>query len=174
MLCTTKKLEHILADELVTVPPTSASDLGEGKHYTRSRTCTVKPRTGRRSRKASTGVLYLEDDMPEDIKSVKQHKPKPARSGPSNERIGSRSRNTIRPKVTLPPVPGPIKAEIDDVTEQEEEVPSDTTELYDEDDIPLSVVKKDIHCQIKIKHHVLERKPNERKYKCRMCRDSVT
>ena len=168
-----KRLEHILADELVSVPPTSASDLGEGKHFTRSRSRIAKPRTGRRSRKASTGVQYSEGDMSEEKQCRSKPKPKPARSGPSDDRIDGRSRSTVRPKVTLPPIPGPIKPDEEDTIEQDEEIPSDTTELYDEDDIPLSVVKKDIQCQIKIKHHVLERKPAERKYKCRMCRDSL-
>ena len=63
-----RKLEHILADELVTVPPSSATDLGEGEHFTRSRSRVVGPRTGRKSRRANTGVQYGEADSSEDNK----------------------------------------------------------------------------------------------------------
>ena len=178
-----RRLEHILADELVTVPPSSATDLGEGEHFTRSRSRVVGPRTGRKSRRANTGVQYGEADIIEDKKSPKPHKPKPSRSGPSDQRIESRSKNTIHPEVTLPPIPGQSPK-----NENKDDVPSDETETYDEDDIPLSVVQqnirgdddtppsvvqKNIRGEIKIKHHVLEKKPASRKYKCRMCRDSL-
>ena len=43
----------------------------------------------------------------------------------------------------------------------------------DDEDTPLSVVQKNIRGEIKIKHHVLEKKPASRKYKCRMCKDSL-
>ena len=170
-----RRLENILSDELVKVNPTSASDLGEGKYYTRSRTCTAKPRTGRRSRKASTGILYLEDDTPENTRPSKPKKTKPAHSGPSEDRIVSRSRNTINPLITLPPVPGSshLAEDEEETADQEGDFPSDTTELYDEDDVPLSVVKQNVHGTIKIKHHVLERKTSDRKYKCRMCSESL-
>ena len=135
------RLENLLSDELIKVKPTSASDLGEGKHYTRSRTRTAKPRTGRKSRKASTGILYAEDDDSKPAKPIKPQKPKPARSGPSDDRIISRNKQTINPAVRLPPVPGSsnLTEDDDETIEKEEEIPSDTTELYDEDDIP--------HCQ---------------------------
>ena len=170
-----RRLENILADELVKVKPTSASDLGDGKHYTRSKTRTEKPRTGRKSRRASTGILYAEDADFIPAKPFKPKTPKPARSGPSVDRISSRTKKTVSPVVRLPPVPGPgISAEDDeDIVENEGEIPSDTTELYDEDDIPLAVLKHTTQGTVTIKHHVLERTPKKRKYKCRMCRDSL-
>ena len=184
-----KKLEHILADELITVPASSATDLGEGEHYTRLRSRVAQPHTGRRSRRANTGVQYGEADISEDKKSLKSHRPKPSCTGPSDQRIESRTKNTVHPQVTLPPVPGQAVKDTEDGGAPNMDFPSDETEIYDEDDIPLSVVQqnimdndddtplsivqKNIRGEIKIKHHFLEKKPASRKYKCRMCKDSL-
>ena len=183
-----RKLKHILADKLVAVPPTSATDLGEGEHFTRSRSRVVGPRTGRISRRANTGVQYGEADSSNDKKSHRPHKFKPSHSGPSDQLIGSRSKNTVHPEVTLPPVPGSAPRKEDKNGVPNMDFLSDETESYDEDDIPLSVVQqnirgddddtplsvqKNIRGEMKIKHHVLEKKPASRKYKCRMCRESL-
>ena len=106
---TLERLENILADELITVPPSGAIDLSKGEHYTRSRSMTVQPRTGHKSRRANTGVQYTEIDVPEeDTKPHKQSKPKPSHSGPFDQRMNSGKKQMEATLVTLPPIPIPI------------------------------------------------------------------
>ena len=50
------RLENILKDEIQHITPTEASDLPSGIHFTQSKTVPVH--TGRKPRKASTGVVY--------------------------------------------------------------------------------------------------------------------
>ena len=54
------RLETILTDYLYKVPPTAASDLPVGEHFTRSRCAHTPVRTGRKPRRVSTGVKYRE------------------------------------------------------------------------------------------------------------------
>ena len=62
--CTVKLtcLETILTDYLYKVPPTTASDLQVGDHFTRSKNAPTPVRTGRKPRRVSTGVKYGELD----------------------------------------------------------------------------------------------------------------
>ena len=95
------RLESILLDD----PPKDASELPVGEHYTRSRSAPRKERTGRKPRKANTGIKYqyMEDTL--DTSDQKTVKPVPARSGPSASRIKSQTSTTEDPLQRLPPVP---------------------------------------------------------------------
>ena len=85
-------LETILTDYLYKVPPTAASDLPVGEHFTRSRHAHTPVQTGRKPRRVSTGVKYSE--IAGDTPTSNRPKPntsaaKPNRSGPTADRISS-------------------------------------------------------------------------------------
>ena len=85
-------LETILTDYLYKVPPTAASDLPAGEHFTRSRSAQTLVRTGRKPRRVSTGVKYGEiaDDTPTPNRSKSTSSAaKPNRSSPTADRISS-------------------------------------------------------------------------------------
>ena len=85
-------LETILTDYLYKVPPTAASDLPVGEHFTRSRYVHTPIQTGRKPRRVSTGVNYGEiaDDIPTSSKPKSNTSAaKPNRSGPTADRINS-------------------------------------------------------------------------------------
>ena len=121
-------LDQILADELVKVAPSSASDLPEGQYFTCSRSIPPTTRTGKGPHKASIGISYDELPMsPEDKSSKHLPKPiKPSRTGPSQDRIDSRAKSTVDPEVCLPDIktdpPGTEDSEV--TLPMEEEPPS--------------------------------------------------
>ena len=85
-------LETILTDYLYKVPPTAASDLPVGEHFTRSRSAHILVQTGRKPHRVSTGVKYGETSG--DTPMSNKPKPnttaaKPNRSGPTAGRINS-------------------------------------------------------------------------------------
>ena len=69
------RLELILADDLFIVPPTTASDLPVGEHFTRSRSAPVNHHTGRKPQRANTGIKY--NDMQDVADPSVPSKPKP-------------------------------------------------------------------------------------------------
>ena len=95
------RLESILLED----PPKDASELPVGVQYTRSRSAPRNQWTGRKPRKANTGVKYqyIEDTL--DTPAQKTEKPVPSRSGPSTSRIKSQSSTSQDPLQWLPPVP---------------------------------------------------------------------
>ena len=165
-VCLTR-LDQILADELVKVAPSSASDLPAGQHFTRSRSAKPTARTGKRPCRANTGISYDEVPMSPAAKPVKPQ-PKPSRAGPLQHRIDSRTKSTVEPNVRLPGVKTDKVVPSDsDATLPLEEEPQ-SSELT-EDDIPLAQLQTRIRGVFKTKRHVLEKKTESRKYKCRMC-----
>ena len=100
-------LETILTDYLYKVPPTAASDLPVGEHFTQSRRVHTPVRTGRKPCRVSTGVKYAEiaGDTPTFNKPKSNTSAaKPNRSGPTADRINSRNKSSIAPVVRLPPI----------------------------------------------------------------------
>ena len=92
------RLELILADDLLKVPPTAALDLPVGEHFTRSRSALVTRRTGRKPRRANTGVKYSEIPNVADTPVPSKPKPattKPNRSGPTQDRINSQNMSSV-------------------------------------------------------------------------------
>ena len=175
--CTVKltRLETILTDYLYKVPPTTASDLPVGEHFTRSRSASTPVRTSRKPRRVSTGVKYSEiaGDTPKPNKrKANTSAAKPSRTGPSAFRISSQNKSSIAPLVRLPP----IKTEPPDVLDTNE-VPTegDKNDADDsqEDDIPLSELAKKLRGTFTTKKHVLEKKVETCKYRCRMCKDQL-
>ena len=175
--CTVKLtcLETILTDYLYKVPPTTASDLPVGEHFTRSRIAYTPVRTSRKPRRVSTGVKYGEiaGDTPKPSKPKSNTSAaKPSRSGPSASRISSRDKSSIAPLVRLPPT----KTEPPDVLDTNEAptvgVNNDVDDSQ-EDDIPLSELAKKLRGTFTTKEHVLEKRVETRKYKCRMCKDQL-
>ena len=176
-LCTVKLtcLETILTDYLYKVPPTTASDLPVGEHFTRSRRVYTQVRTGRKPCRVSTGVKYGETagDTPTSKKPKSSiSATKPNRSGPSAGRISSRNKSSIAPVMRLPA----IKAEpqgVPDVNKASTAGDSNDTNDSQEDDIPLSELAKKLRGTFTTKEHVLERKVETRKYRCRMCKEQL-
>ena len=164
------RLDQILRDELVKVTPTSATDLPEGQYFTRSRSAKPKVRQGKLPRRASTGVSYdepLASPMAKPQCSVPKRKP--SRMGPTQDRIDSRSKNTVAPSVRLPGVKAdPRDKENSDSTDVMEDEPSpvDSTD----DNIPLAKLRG----KFETTSHVLEKKTESRNYKCRMCPKKVS
>ena len=168
-------LESILTDYLYKVPPTAASDLPVGEHFTRSRRVHTPVRTGRKPCRVSTGVKYGE--IASDTPTSNKPKPnpsaaKPNRSGPTTGRISSWNKSSVAPVLRLPP----IKAEPPDVPD-EDKPPTvgdrDNTNEAHEDDIPLSELAKKLHGTFMTKEHVLEKKVETRKYRYRMCKEQL-
>ena len=169
------RLETILTDYLYKVPPTAASDLTAGEHFTRSRSAQTLVRTGRKPRRVSTGVKYSEiaDDTPTPNRSKSTSSAaKPNRSSPTADRISSRNKSSVAPVVRLPP----IKAEPPDMPEENKPPTvgdSDDTNEVHEDDIPLSELAKKLRGTFTTKEHILEKKVETRKYQCRMCNEQL-
>ena len=167
--------ETILTDYLYKVPPTTASDLPVGEHFTRSRCAHTPVRTGRKPCRVSTGVKYGE--IVGDTPTLNRPKPntsaaKPNRSGPTAGRISSWNKSSVAPVMRLPP----IKAEPPDVPDEDEPPTvgdSDNTNEAHEDDIPLAELAKKLHDTFTTKEHVLEKKVETRKYRCRMCKEQL-
>ena len=112
-------LESILTDYLYKVPPTAASDLPVGEHFTRSRCAHTPVQTGRKPCRVSTGVKYgvIVSDTPTSNKpKPNPSAAKPNRSGPTAGRISSWNKSSVAPVVRLPP----IKAEPPDVPDEDE------------------------------------------------------
>ena len=160
------RLETILLDDLSSDDtPKDASDLPVGEHYTRSRATPKKKRTGRRPRKASTGIKYeLSDEQ--EVPVPKVTKPVPSRSGPSASRLRAQSSKTEEPMQRLPPVPS--------LTSPDEE---------EDDAVPLVVVQRKLRTvspkqkpkgvfQTK-EHGIKKKETKDRKYRCRLCDKSV-
>ena len=166
-----KRLDQILSDELVKVAPTSAADLPVGQYFTRSRSIKPTARKGKLPRRASTGVSYDEVPMSPAAKPMRPT-PKPSRTGPTPDRIASRAKNSLAPEVRLPGVKAdPRDAKDSDATliAEDEAMSTDTPE----EDIPLAEVKRRTRGVFKTTSHVLEKKTETRKYKCRMCPTKV-
>ena len=156
------RLESILLDDT----PKDASELPVGEHYTWSRSAPRKERTGRKPRKANTGVKYqyIEDTF--DTPAQKTEKPVPLRSGPSASRIKSQSSTTEDPLQWLPPVPS--------LTSPDED---------DDDNLPLVEIQRELRAEIpttrtrgvfKTKEHGIKKKEiQDRKYRCKICGASV-
>ena len=167
-----RRLDQILSDELVKVAPTSATDLPVGQHFTRSRSTEPVARKGKLPRRASTGVSYDEEPMSLAAKPVRPQPPKPNRTGPTPSRISSRNKNTLAPEVRLSGVKAhPCDTDDSEATLIAEENPISTDTA--DDDIPLSKVRRRIRGVFKTTSHVLEKKTESRKYKCRMCPTKV-
>ena len=160
--CTVKltHLDTILTDYLYKVPPTTASDLSEGQHLTRSksrRACTPI-QTGRKPCRVSTGVKYGE--MTADTPTSKRPKTnssaaKPNRFRPSTGRINSRNKSNKAPVLRLPA----IKAEPLDVPDVDEApIDNEDTNESQEDDMPLSELAKKLRGTFMTKEHLLEKK----------------
>ena len=175
--CTVKltRLETILTDYLYKVPPTTASDLPVGEHFTRSRSAYTPVRTGRKPHRVSTGVKYGEiaGDTPTSNKPKSNTSAaKPNRSAPSSGRISSRNKSSIAPVVRLPA----IKAEpldVPDVKKAPTVGDSNDTNESQEYDIPLSELAKKLCGTFTTKEHVLEKKVETCKYRCRMCKEQL-
>ena len=156
------RLESILLDDT----PKDASGLPVGVHYTRSRTTRKKERTGRKPRKANTGVKYQYTEETYDTPAQKLDKPVPPRSGPSASRIKAQTSTTEDPPQKLPPVPS--------LTSPDED---------DEDDLPLVEIQRELRVDtpkpntrgvFRTKEHGIKKKEvQDRKYKCRICSASV-
>ena len=168
-------LESILTDYLYKVPPTAASDLPVGEHFTRSRHTHTPVRTGKKPHRVSTGVKYGETASNTPTSNKPKPNPsaaKPNRSGPTDGRITSRNKSSVAPVVRLPP----IKAEPPDVPDDDEPPTvgdSDDTNDAHEDDIPLSELAKKSHGTFMTKQYVLEKKVETRKCRCRMCKEQL-
>ena len=80
------RLETILADDLVIVPPSSASDLPVGGHFTRSKSAPHQQRLIKKFMVAEDNGMPGIIPMPRKSKSTIT---KPSRQGPSNNRIKS-------------------------------------------------------------------------------------
>ena len=155
------RLESILLE-----PPKDASDLPVGEHYTRSRSAPKKERTGRKPRKANTGVKYQLTDDTLDNPVLKPEKPVPSRSGPSASRIKSQSSTSKEPPQRLPPVPSLTSPDEDD----EENVPLGKLQI----ELQRSKSKPSIRGVFKTKEHGIKKKEvKDRKYKCKICDASV-
>ena len=172
-------LENILDNEIKRVAPSAASDLPVGIHFTRSKITPPNVRTGRKPRKANTGVQY--DTNPESDSSAKSPRPvikpklfKPSHSGPSQARIDSHTKNSATPLVRLP-------AQKSNTTEPQPAIDDkshaphsqSSKQELDADDIPLSILRNQQRGTITIKEHVLERRKEWRKYKCHLCEASL-
>ena len=100
------RLETILADDLIKVPPSSASDLPAGIHFTRSRSAPIQRRLNRKPRRASANIKYeAENGKSELVPPKSKSKPmatKPSRLGPSENRIKSRKTRSVNPVTRLP------------------------------------------------------------------------
>ena len=181
-ICSVKlvRLENILEEEIKRVAPSAVSDLPVGMHFTRSKITPPNVRIGRKPRKANTGMQY--DTNPESDSSAKSPRPvikpkvfKPSRSGPSQARINSRTKNSATPLVRLPAQksnstePQPV---IDD--ESHAPLSQSTKQELEKDDIPLSILRNQPRGTITIKEHILEQKKESRKYKCRLCEASLS
>ena len=95
-------------------------------------------------------------------------KPKPSRSGPSQDRIVSRSKNTLAPSVRLPGIKAdPRETANSDSTEVMEDKPSPLDSP--DDDIPLAQLQRKSRGKFETTSHVLEKKTESRNYKCHMC-----
>ena len=169
------RLESILGDDLLKVPPTAASDLPVGEHFTRSRSTPITHCTGRKPHIASTGIKYNETqtevEPPVPIKP-KSSAAKPNRTGPTQNRIDSRSNSSVAPSVQLPP----IKTEpAEEFSENDNTSAEDSTDQSDsqEDDIPLAEVARKLCGTFKTKQHTLVKIVNVRKYRCRMCNEQL-
>ena len=168
-------LETILTDYLYKVPPTEASDLPVGEHFTRSRRAHTPVQTGRKPCRVSTGVKYGE--IASDTPTSNRPKPntsaaKPNRSSPTAGRISSHNKSSVAPVMRLPP----IKAEPPDVPDEDEPPTvgdSDDTNEAHEDDIPLSELAKQLRGTFMTKEHVLEKKVETHKYRCKMCKEQL-
>ena len=166
-----KRLDLILRDELVKVIPSSARDLPVGERFTRSRSTKPTTRKGSLPRRASTGISYDEKPISPKPKPVRPS-PKPSRAGPTLDRIVSRTKNSLVPLVRLPGVKAdPRDVEDSDATIVVEEEPLSNDSP--EDDIPLVELKRRTRGVFKTTSHVLEKKTESRKYKCRMCPTKV-
>ena len=157
------RLESILLDD----PPKDASELPVGEHYTRSHSTPRKERTGRKPRKANTGVKYQYIDDTFDTPSQKTEKPVPSRTGPTASRIRSQSSTTEDPLQRLPPVPS--------LTSPDED---------EEDNLPLVEIQRELRAEtpkttkkrgvFKTKEHGIKKKEvQNRKYRCKICGASV-
>ena len=70
----------------------------------------------------------------------------------------------------------PIKVEPPDVPDENKPPTtgdSDDTNEAQEDDIPLSELAKKLHGTFTTKEHILEKKVETRKYRCRMCKEQL-
>ena len=175
--CTVKLtcLETILTNYLYKVPPTTASDLLAGEHFTRSRSAYTPVRTGRKPRRVSTGVKY--DEIAVDTRTSNKPKSnksaaKPKRFGPSAGRISSRNKSSKAPVVRLPAIKVELP-DVPDVNEASTVVDSNDTNESQEDDIPLSELAKKLRGTFTTREHVLEKKVETRKYRCRMCKEQL-
>ena len=151
----------MLADDLLKVPPTAASDLPIGEHFTRSRSAHTSKRTCRKPRRASTGVKYGETSSLEDVPIPVIPKPKPPaakpnRSGPTANRINSRNKSSVAPTVRLPP----IKTEHIEVPDKDETAIAENTvdpNNSPEDNIPLAEIARKLRGTFKTTQHVLKK-----------------
>ena len=156
------RLESILLD----CPPRDASELPVGEHFTRSRSAIRKERTGRKPRRASTGVKYQDVDDTLDTPVSKTEKPVPSRTGPSASRIRSQSSKTEDPLQRLPPVPSLA-----------------SPDKEEEDNLPLADIQREMKSKtpnqktrgvFKTKEHGIKKKEvQDRKYRCKICGASV-
>ena len=172
--CTVKltRLETILTNYLYKVPPTTASDLPVGDHFTRSKNAPTPVRTGRKPRRVSTGVKYSEIDSASPKLSNPKSKTstaKPSRSRPSAGRISSQEKSSIAPTRRL----RPIKTEPLNTNKATTVVVDKDADDSQDDDIPLSELAKKLQGTFSTKEHVLKKKVVTRKYRCRMCKDQL-
>ena len=168
-------LETVLNDYLYKVPPTTASDLPIGEHFTRSRRAYTPVRTDRKPCRVRTGVKCgeLAGNTPKPSKPKSNTSAaKPSRSRPIAGRISSRNKRSITPTVRLPPP----KTEPPEVSETNKTPPVGVNNDADdshEDNIPLSELAKKLRGTFTTKEHILEKKVVTRKYRCRMCKDQL-
>ena len=168
--------EIIWSDELLKVLPSAASYLPVGEHFTRSRSTHIPPWTWRQPRRVSTGVKYGETpsaaETPDPIKA-KLAAAKPNRSGPTPGWISSHNKSSVALLVWLPP----IKTEAADVPNKDEPPPQveDNADSNDslEDDIPLAEIAKKLCGTFTTRQHVLAKKTEPCKYRCRMCKEQL-
>ena len=158
------RLETILADDPIIVPPSSASDLPAGVHFTRSKSVPNQQRRTRRSRRPSKNFKY-EEDYAESGVPPKTVKPmtKPSRHGPSLTRIKSSRTRSGTPAIRLPATKTELDNKPTDVVLPSRPLSSATT--------PSVNTRSKTRGIFSTKDHILEKKPNPRKYRCRMCRD---
>ena len=158
------RLETILADDLILVPPSAASDLPAGVHFTHSKSAPNRQRHTRKPRGASKNIKYEEDNLEAEI-NPKISKPitKPSRQGPSNNRIKSSHTRSGTPATRLPA----MKTELDNKSIDLVLPP----QLCSPVSTPSANTRSKTRGVFSTKDHILEKKPNPRKYRCRMCRD---
>ena len=153
------RLETILADDLVIVPPSSASDLPVGGHFTRSKSAPHQQRLIKKFMVAEDNGMPGIIPMPRKSKSTIS---KPSRQGPSNNRIKSSQIRSGTPVTRLRAVQRKSNNKSGDIVPPLQHAFINT---------PSANTRSKTRGVFSTKDHVLEKKSIPRKYRCRLCMD---